>query len=314
MNTLHPINESHALSQVNLNLLVVLEALLAERHVGRAATRLRLTQSAVSHALKHLREVFNDPLFIRTTVGVLPTPRALALVDPLSEALQSVRRILHPDSPFDPRVATDCIVLGTTDYSSLELIPALIPFLQQNAPNIHVVMRNLCLDNIVSDLDEREYDIAVAPISERLPKRLATVALFQDHITLAARIDHPLLRDGLTLEGFAQLRHLLVVSSRSENTAAHTTLKPYGLDESNVGMVIPHFGAAGFIVAHSDLVMLVPSLLAKRYERIAGFTTHELPIPNRPSFEMGLVFSRERAGIEPALAWFISAIKQLSVA
>ncbi len=313
MNTVHPFNESRALSQVNLNLLVVLEALLAERHVGRAAARLRLTQSAVSHALNHMREIFNDPLFVRVTVGVEPTPRALALMVPLAGVLEEVRKMIVPASPFNPQLATDCIVLGTTDYSSLELIPALVPFLQKNAPNIHLEMRNLCLDSIIADLDKREYDVAVAPIGERLPKRIATVSLFSDSITLAARKDHPLLQQRLTLETFGKLRHLLVVSSRSKNTAIHTTLKPYGLDESNIGMVIPHFGAAGFIVANSDLVMLVPARVAKRFAPLAGFVSHELPIPNPPMFKMGLLFSRERASTEPALAWFLSAIKCLSL-
>jgi DNA-binding transcriptional LysR family regulator len=293
--------------------LVVLEALLIERHVGRAAERLHLTQSAVSHALNHMREIFNDPLFIRVTVGVVPTPRALALVEPLVGVLSEIRKMIIPATPFDPQVATGCITLGTTDYSSLELIPSLIPFMQKNSPNLHLVMRNLYVDRITGDLDGREYDIAVAPFSEGLPKRFATIPLFRDHITLAARKDHPLLQKPLTIDTFSKLRHLLVVTSRTANTALHATLNPYGVCEKNIGMVIPHFASAGFIVANSDLVMLVPSRVAKRFADVAGFVIHELPVPTLQTFEMGLVFSRERASAEPVLAWFLSAIKNLSL-
>jgi DNA-binding transcriptional LysR family regulator len=312
--SVHTSDEFGALTRVDLNLLVVLGTLLAERHVGRAAARLHLTQSAVSHALNRLREIFNDPLFVRIPVGVAPTPRALELADPVSAVLKQVGRILAPGQPFDPRLTTDRLVLGTTDYASVEIMPALVSFIRQHAPGLHLVLRNLRLDNLTADLDAREFDAAIAPISERMPTRFSCISLFDDHIILAARREHPLLEEKLDMLKFRKLRHVLVISSRSENTAAHATLRPYGVGESNVGMVVPHFLAAAFIAAQSDLVMLVPSRLSRYLEVLAGLATDELPasVAGPSGFRMGLVFSRERATTEPALAWLVAAVKQLA--
>jgi DNA-binding transcriptional LysR family regulator len=309
--SVHSLNLSHELTQVDLNLLVVLEALLAERHVGRAGAKLHLTQPAVSHALNRLREIFGDPLFTRTAVGVEPTPRALELTVPLTGILAGIREMLTPATPFNPRTTTERVVVGTTDYASLELMPVLVRPLQKSAPNLRLVVRHFRLDKIVSELDAREYDIALAPISDRLPKRIGAIRLFDDHIILAARPNHPQLRRGLTPEVFKQLRHLLVVSTRTEDPHAHITLKPYGLNDRNVGMIVPHFLAAGFIVAQSDLVMLVPSRLSQRFTQIVHLKCHELPTQNLPGFKMGLLFCRERALAEPALAWLIGCMTRL---
>lgn len=313
MKLVHASDEFRALSRVDLNLLVVLGTLLSERHVGKAAAQLYLSQSAVSHSLNRLRDIFKDPLFVRVPVGVAPTPRALQLEEPVAALLRQMSHILMPERTFDPARATDRLILGTTDYASLEVMPRLVGYIREHAPGMRLVLRHLRLDTLTADLDTRELDAAIAPISQKMPKRLTCLPLFEDHIILAARRDHPLLREKLDLPDFRKLRHALVISSRTENTAAHATLRPFGIGESSVSMVVPQFMAAAFIVAQSDLVMMVPSRMSGYLEAVAHLATYELPasIAGSSSFRMCLAFSRERAVAEPALAWLVNTVKQL---
>jgi hypothetical protein len=122
------------LSRTDLNLLVLFEAVLRESHVGRAADRLSLTPSAVSHGLGRLRRLLNDPLFLKTPKGVVPTARAIALQGPVSDALARVRSIVSSAGPFDPATSTRRFTIGAPDGASAVFLPSLLADLRRSAP------------------------------------------------------------------------------------------------------------------------------------------------------------------------------------
>ena len=128
-------NELH-LGSVDLNLLVVLDALLVERNVTRAAARVGITQSAASHALARLRTLTDDELLVRGREGMVPTARAEALTGPVRRALDEIARALAPARPFDPKTATGKVRIGTSDYAELVLLPRLVQRLAVEAPGI----------------------------------------------------------------------------------------------------------------------------------------------------------------------------------
>lgn len=131
------------LSRADLNLLVVFEAILAERHVGRAAGRLNLTSSAVSHGLGRLRRLFDDPLFLRTPRGVVPTERAMALAEPLADVLARVRGVIAIAEPFDPATSTRRFTIGASDGVSAVLLLPLLAELGRSAAGVNLATRQL---------------------------------------------------------------------------------------------------------------------------------------------------------------------------
>jgi len=129
------------LARVDLNLLVVFEAVLKERHVGQAAETLNLSASAISHSLGRLRRLLNDPLFLRTPRGVVPTARAMELAEPVADILARVRSVVATAAPFDPATSTRRFMIAAPDAVSAVLLPRLLAALARLAPGINLGLR-----------------------------------------------------------------------------------------------------------------------------------------------------------------------------
>ena len=208
-----------ALSRVDLNLLVLFEVVLEERHVGRAAERLNLTPSAVSHGLGRLRRLLNDPLFLRTPKGVVPTARAAELAAPIADVLARVRSVISAAEPFDPTRSARRFTIGAPDGASAVFLPPLLAELRRIAPGIDISVRQLlpapaetspehAWRNAFADLEARHMDIAVIP-SGYIPARFHTRGLYEEDFVVAMRAGHPLANDP-TLERYCEAQHLVV--------------------------------------------------------------------------------------------------------
>jgi Bacterial regulatory helix-turn-helix protein, lysR family len=142
------------LDRLDLNLLRIFEALMAERHITRAAARLGLTQSAASNALGRLRAAFEDDLFQRTPTGMEPTALARELAGPVGAALDAVRAAVALNRPFDPAHAEESFTLGMSDYAEFVLAPPLIAALRARAPGVSVVVRHVDREVVTALLDD----------------------------------------------------------------------------------------------------------------------------------------------------------------
>src|SRR5262245_55257185 len=175
------------LSRADLNLLVLFETVLAERHVGRAADKLNLTASAISHGLGRLRRLLNDPLFLRTPKGVVPTARADALAEPIAEVLARVRNVIGTSAPFDPATTTRRFTLGAPDGTAI--LPTLLARLQAEAPGIDLGVRQMLPPQrgastaawkpALVELEQRHIDIAIVPL-DAVPTRFAARLLYEE--------------------------------------------------------------------------------------------------------------------------------------
>src|SRR5262245_39519579 len=163
---------------MDLNLLLLFEAVLEERHVGRAAARLNVSPSAVSHGLKRLRRALHDPLFLRNPKGVVPSERALALAPSISDVLARTRMVVAAAEPFEAAKSIRRFVLGAPDGVSAVLLPSLLAKTRKAAPGISLAVRNLVgrFDSALTELDERTLDVAIVPL-EDVPARFAVRAL-----------------------------------------------------------------------------------------------------------------------------------------
>jgi DNA-binding transcriptional LysR family regulator len=316
------------LARIDLNLLVAFDALAREQNVTRAAERVGVTQSAMSHALRRLRELLDDPLLVRGKSGMVLTARAETLVLPLRSGLVSVDRALARPDHFDPRSARRTFRLATPDLFDLLGIPPLLEALRDRAPGVDLVVAPL--DARVSDaLETGEIDLCVVPRVDDFPGGAPTLdgpglvrrVLFRDDFSCFCRADHPALgekraRRGhkpataeLSLELYAALSHVLV-SPRGEGPGlVDELLAEQGL-RRRVALRIPHFFSALSIVEKSDLMLTAPTslglLLGPRSKVVA------LPAPLRlPAHAITLLW-HERFTSEPGHAWLRDVMLEIT--
>jgi len=294
------------LSRVDINLLVVFEAIMSERHVGRAARKLSLSQSATSHALSRLRELLGDPLFVRHPKGVEPTTRAQTLAPLISTTLDSVREIVAPQAGFDPALLQGQFTIGATDYAVSVVIAPLIRRIQTSAPRLKLRIVSVDRENIVPGFDRGSLDFAIASFPDP-PHRIEALPLLEEHFVGIARNGHPSLEgDTMSLEAFVDTPHALVSPRGDAHGLVDEALAR--VDHSrNVTLTVPHFLALPSIVAASDLVGALAERVARPVARSAGLTVFPLPF-EVPSWAIHLLRPRQMCE-RPEVVWFSDLVR-----
>jgi len=292
----------------DLNLLLVFEAMFRHGSVTRAAAQVGLTQSAMSSALGRMRRQFGDPLFVNTRSGMLPTPRALELARPLTEALAMVRGAMGSGETFEPRSSTRSLRVYMTDVGEMVLLPALMRHLHAHAPAMRLETAQLQAAELAVRLETGDIDFAVGYLPQ-LPDKIRRARLFEEHYVCMTRPNHPLGRKGpLTLKEFLGARHVLIASMGSGHQALERMLAERGVQE-NVALRVPHFVVVPLIVAGTDLVVSLPSRVADASASIVKVKVHPLPIPI-PSFDVSLYW-HERVENDAANQWLRNAMAEL---
>jgi DNA-binding transcriptional LysR family regulator len=292
------------LSRVDLNLLVLYEAVLAERHVGRAAGRLNLTASAVSHGLGRLRRLFNDPLFLRTPKGVTPTERALELAEPVADILARSRRLIASAAPFDAAQSTRRFTIGMPDGVSVVLLQPLLVAVRRAAPGVGIGLRDLLRDTALADLDNRAVDVAIVPLDD-IPARFEARTLYEDDLMPAVRAGHPFLRTP-TLRHYCELDHLIVSRTGEARAYIDDLLAARGLSR-RVALTVPNFMLALAAIAETDLVGALPRELIAMHGPRFGVMGIASPLPLR-SFAMRAIVPKV-AMMDAGVAWLVGTIE-----
>jgi DNA-binding transcriptional LysR family regulator len=287
------------LDSLDLNLLVALNALIAERSVTRAAERLGLSQPALSHTLARLRKALGDPLLVRSPRGMDLTPRAQAIAAPLARALDDLAGAVQPPAPFDPAHAIRRFRIATDDYLERLLLPKLLAGMWREGPSISVEVRTAG-PRSGHDLADGVVDAVIAParVIGRLPGAY-TQHLFDEKFVCLSRVGHPAIGRRLTLETFVAVPHLLVSPGGRPGSIVDTALAKLGL-RRRVAVVVPHFLAAPPIVRQSDAVVT----LGQRFALASGEGLRIHPPPlELPDFDVSL-FWHERDHGDAAHTWF----------
>ena len=248
--------------RVDLNLLITLEALLAERNVTKAAARLHLSQPAVSAQLNRLRHLFDDPLLVPAHRGMIPTTKALELLGPLRQALDQLRGTLQNHRDFSPSRAKLTINVACSDYIQSAVVLPLVLALRQKAPGVRVAVRHLNPAKLEQQLAGGEVDLAIAT-PEPSQSHLRIRHLFDETYVLIGKRNHPHLRSGLTVEDYLQLEHVIVSRSGGGfTTPVDDALAALG-HRRKVVMSASSFLLLPQIVSASNLVALVPRRLLR---------------------------------------------------
>lgn len=302
------------LSRADLNLLVLFETVLEERHVGRAAHRLSLSPSAVSHGLGRLRRLLDDPLFLKTPRGVVPTDRALQLAGPIAEALARVRDVLGSAAPFDPATSRRRFVLGAPDGVSLVVVPPLLQRLRAAAPHVDIAVRQLLpLDGEMDpvrawrgafdDLETRAVDVAVAPLDD-IPPRFHRRLLFEEDFVVAARRGR-LAGPRLDLDAYCAQPHLMVSATGDPRGFVDAALAREGRSR-RVALTAPNFMAALALVADTDLICAMPRRFVAAYGPRLGVEALEPPFPFGQSRLNAIALAPALA--DAGLAWLLDQL------
>ncbi len=269
------------LSAFDLNLLVVLDVLLAERNVTKAANRLGLSQPAVSNALARLRGALGDPLLVRTRAGMAPTPRALALVGSLRDALDLMGNTLTDAESFDPENARRTFVLAATDYVQFVLLGKLVARIRRVAPGVVLEVLPVVQTFPWPQLEAGSIDLVLGGASVRdTPRGLHRRRLFRDRVVCILREGHPYATGTLTLERYLELAHIEALPLGSHGLADEVLAQLGPGRQRKLAGTVPHFLVAPFIVVQSDCCFTLA-------ERIAVPMAEKLPLRVRPlPFEM----------------------------
>ncbi len=301
------------LRSVDLNLLVVFDALMAERNVTRAAVRNGLSQPAVSKALNRLRHLFDDPLFIRRDRCMEPTPRAIELSGPIHGALANISRTLASPSAFNPAEISATVTIATIDFYQMSLLPALIRILRREAPGIHLQLKacdRFCQNE---SLECGEIDIAIGPVGA-LRDDLRAIPLWKDRLTTLVACDNPIAK-ALTLESFAAAPHVVDAGHVRITPEGHVTsvvdaiLAASGL-RRQIAVVLPNSAGIPHVVAATDLIATLPTRVVKDLAPIKN--VHFLPAPF-PALEVSPhMLWHVRTENIPLQVWLRSVISEIA--
>ncbi|MEM7443391.1 MAG: LysR family transcriptional regulator [Pseudomonadota bacterium] len=287
------------ITSLDLNLLKVFEALAEERSATRAGARVGLTQSSVSNALNRLRQVFGDDLFVRTPQGMMPTPRALALEQPVRSALNGLRDALTDSAGFDVATTTGKVRIATSDILVVALGSRLLRAITSVAPGVDLRFLPLDKRTVFGELDEGRIDFAIGTFGQ-YPQRLFSRALMPDRFICAARRGHPALEGGLTLDRFTAYPHVLMSLMGDDRGAVDTALAEIGRSR-RVGVTVGHFLSVPTMLAETDYLSAVPASARQIMMADGLCETAELPI-KMADWTVELLWSR-RADTDPLQSW-----------
>lgn len=297
------------ISSIDLNLLVALDALVEERSVTRAGQRIGLSQPAMSNVLARLRQVLDDPVLVRTSKGMVPTTRASELIGPVRKALAELEGALATHRKFEPSKAQRVFRIRAMDHTWVVLLPHVARRLASLAPGIRLDFSPHD-ESTSADLEAGAIDAAVV-VGKRHGRGAGfrRVELYDDNFDCLVRRNHPQVKRRLTLKHYVELGHVLASPSSRRGGLVDRALKKQGLSR-RVHVIVPHFVAAPFVVAQSDLITTLPRGVARPFARMLDLRVFPPPI----EFKGGPWFLlwHERTLRDPAHVWLREQIIEVS--
>jgi DNA-binding transcriptional LysR family regulator len=276
-----------------------------DRRVSTTADKLGLSQPAVSNALKRLRTLLKDELFVRTARGMEPTPYALNLVEPMGYALGTLQNALNQRDSFDPATSERTFTMGLTDIGEIYFMPTLMETLSRVAPRIKISTLRHNSGHLSEDMASGNVDIAVG-LLPGLTTGFFQRRLFKQRYVCLFRQGHPTAHNPISLAQFKSLAHVGVTSANTGHSEVDEWLTRKGIAR-HIQLHVPHFVAVGHILQSSDLIATVPERFAQKCAEPFQLETSPLPF-KLPDIAINL-FWHAKYNREPANMW----LRQLMV-
>jgi len=293
----------------DLNLLLAFDILMRERNVTRAAERMFVTQSAMSHTLHRLRQQLNDPVLVKSPAGMQPTALALALVEPVRCLLQEMERLLEAPQAFDPASSQRRFTIAATDYMELLILPELSELIEQSAPGVDIHVKRTESAFPLTQLENGSLDVVLGFASVlNPPAHLHCEHLFTDRMACVVRQDHPTIKAAPLLEEYLAAAHMLISRTGDKLGVIDEKLTELGL-ERRINFIVPHFLSAPLIVAQSNMILSLPYRLAIAFQKLVPLDV--LPVPvSLPDYDLAMIWHPlwEK---DPAHAWLREQINAI---
>ncbi len=298
------------LAQADLNLLPVFQALEDEKSVTRAAVVLGLTQPAVSHALRRLRDMFDDSLFVKTSKGIVPTPRAQELSPIIQNILELSRDVVLNKNTFSPEKLDRQFNIWATDMLQSTLLPQLLNKISDKAPNVRISFQAGPLVLPQKELEEGAIDLLIAGFTKKVPDGFYQQRLYQSYFMCACRAKHPRLgkKTKLSLDDYCHEKHLLIAPGGGLRGTIDDHLAKLKR-KRNVAAGISGFSTAGWVLNETDYLLTAPSVLLKQFKHVFDIKLFDSPVKMSP-FYMSQLW-HERNHRDPAHKWFREQIREL---
>lgn len=267
------------LTDIDLNQLVLFQELMVERRVSKVAEKLGITQPAVSNTLAKLRRTLGDELFLRTPAGMVPTPYAEQLSEPIGYALGMIHSGLNQQIRFEPAKVKGSMTIGMTDIGEIVFLPTLLDRLKREAPSLMINTVRTTAVNLREDMESGKVDLAIGLLPQ-LKAGFFQRRLFMQRYVCLFRKGHPLEKKRMSLNEFRAAEHLVVITAGTGHGKVDELIRRAGIDRT-VRLTVPHYVSVGHILQSSDLLATVPERLAQGLAHPFGLTyvTHPARLP-----------------------------------
>jgi DNA-binding transcriptional LysR family regulator len=292
---------------VDLNLLKTFIVIWELRSLTAAADRLHLTQPAVSHALRRLREMFDDPLFVRSTSAMVPTETAIRLHEPISRALGIIHEALHTHASFDPATATRTFHLVMSDMSCSHVLPLLMEELAHAAPHVSIEVQQMAMENLGAAMRNGDIDLAFGYLPG-LPEDCQSQLVLNDDYVCMLRKTHPQASEPLTMESLLQLRYVYANTNTTGHQLAEDVLRNAGV-KRDFALRMPHFTVAPQIVRDTDLALFLPRSIAERHNADEACVLLDLPL-EMPRIPVS-IYTHTRFSADSGIQWLRSLLIEM---
>jgi DNA-binding transcriptional LysR family regulator len=288
------------LSQVDLNLFVVLEAIYREGNLTRAGRQLKLTQPAMSHALKRLRELLKDPLFIREGANMVPTPFSRNMINDVRQALQILEVNLYEDRNFDPAHTRRNFQIGFWEIMEAMILPQLSRVMAKAAPEISITTLRVKRREIETELASGSLDL-VLDIPITMSDSIRQTPLFSDRVVVMARAGHPAISGELDLDTYLRQDHILVSSRRLGPSLVDAELNRKGR-KRRIVLRCQHYFAACRVVSETDMLLTIPEHYAQLLNSRFNHRMYPFPLKSLQQLEIHMYW-HESAENDPPNRW-----------
>lgn len=288
------------LRTLDLNLLLVFDAIHGERSISKAAQKLHLSQPTVSNALARLRERLGDPLFERSAQGMLPTAKAKRLAEPIRQALTTLERGLRGDETFDFAQADREFVIAVEDYGEAVILPGFTRWLAEAAPNLRIRIRAESSAQLKAELREGTVDLALDYFA--LPESVVrNKCVMTETLMSLSRPGHPELGERLSLEQYLAQRHIVLGGPSNARPMIDLALSKRGL-QRRIAVTVPHFISMPLMVQSTDMICTLPRRMAQLYADNFRLRLHAVPL-RIPQFPVYLMW-HESLDADAGHQWF----------
>ncbi|MBU2511192.1 LysR family transcriptional regulator [bacterium] len=295
------------LHEYDLNLLAIFDMIFTERHLTKAGEKLKMSQPAMSQALKRLRDTFQDQLFVRSGKELIPTTCAIRIAPQVKQIISLAKNTFFDRGEFDPANSSRTFRLAMSDYTEMIVMPKLFKRLQEYAPKIRLESKHLSPNDYKNVLEGDDLDIILG-CSLQFGANIYQQALFEDEEVLIVRNDSPVLKAELTLERYITLKHAQFQWFEEINMIDRE-LKSHNL-ERNIVLEVQHEMVLPLVLKDNEIVVNMPRRMAKVFKEFLPLEVLDLPFKVNKYFVCQ--YWHERNHLDPAIKWLRSEIKQIA--